>query len=99
MSRYALLARLEAKPGREAEVEEFLRHAAALARDEAGTLTWYALKLGPSTFAIVDTFDDTASRQAHLTGRIAAALMERAPDLFASSPVIEEAEVLAMKGR
>lgn len=99
MSHYALLARLEARPGREAEVEEFLRQALPLARDEAGTLTWYALKLGPSTFGIFDTFEDTASRQAHLTGRIAAALMERAPELFATSPVIEEAEVLAMKGR
>jgi quinol monooxygenase YgiN len=93
----ALLVRLEAKPGKEAEVEEFLRGSLSIVEEEPATTTWFALKLGPSTFGIFDTFPDDAGRQAHLSGRVAAALMQKASELLAQPPVIEKVEVLAAK--
>ena len=93
----ALLVRLEAKPGKEPEVENFLRGGLALVQEEPETTTWFAFRIGPSTFGIFDTFPDEAGRQAHLSGRVAAALMADAPELFAEPPVIETAEVLAVK--
>ena len=95
----ALLARVEAKPGKEAEVENFLKSALSLAEQEPDTVEWFAIKMGPSTFGIFDTFKDDAGRQAHLNGRIAAALMATASTLLATAPVIEKCEVLAVKPR
>src|ERR1700674_3656221 len=92
-----LLARLEAKPGKEEIVENFLRGALPLAQAEPATTTWYAIRLGPSTFGIFDTFPNEAGRQAHLAGRVAAALMARASELFAKPPSIEKVDVLAAK--
>ena len=97
MVRVALLARLEAKRGKEAEVAEFLEGALPLANAEAATTVWFALKLGPSTFGIFDAFADDAGRQAHLSGRIAAALMAKAPELLSQPPTIERVDVLAAK--
>ncbi|RDY65972.1 putative quinol monooxygenase [Lysobacter soli] len=97
MSRCALLARLEAKPGKEEEVERFLRGALPLAEAEPGTRTWFALRFGPTSFGIYDTFDTEAGRQAHLDGPIAAALTERAGDLLASPPQIDRVDLLASK--
>ena len=85
-----LLVRMEAKPGKEAEVENFLRGALPLVEQEPATATWYAIRLGPSTFGIFDTFPDDSGRQAHLTGAVAAALMEKAPALFTQPPGIEQ---------
>ena len=99
MSKLAIWAQLEAKPGKESAVEEFLRGGLALVDQEPATSTWYAIKLGPSTYGIFDTFPDDAGRQAHLTGRVAAALMAKAADLLAQPPLIEKAEVLAAKSR
>lgn len=93
----ALFARLEAKPGKENEVAEFLRQGVALANQEATTLMWFALRVGPSTFAVFDTFGDEAARQRHLNGPIAQALMAQAPALFTSAPAIEPLEVLGAK--
>jgi len=93
----ALFARLEAKPGKEQQVAEFLQQGLALANQEASTLMWFALRLGPTTFAIFDTFADEAGRQRHLGGPIAKALMAQAPLLFATPPSIEPLEVLAAK--
>jgi len=93
----ALLVRLEARPGKEADVESFLRSGLALVEAEPATTTWYALKLGPSTYGIFDTFPDEAGRQAHLTGRVAEELMAKAPELFVNSPVIETVDLLAVK--
>lgn len=93
----ALLARLEAKPGKEGEVEELLRGALPLAQAEAKTGTWFALRLGKSTFGIFDSFADESGRQAHLSGKIAAALMAKAPELLAKEPVIEDVDILAAK--
>jgi quinol monooxygenase YgiN len=97
MPKYALLARMEAKPGKESEVERFLAGALPLAEQEKSTTTWFALKLGPSTFGIFDTFDEEAGRNAHLNGPIAAALMAKAGELLARPPSIEKVEVLAAK--
>jgi quinol monooxygenase YgiN len=98
MVKLALFVRLDAKPGKESAVEEFLRGGLALVQQEPATVTWYGLKLGPSTYGIFDTFADEAGRQAHLTGRVAAALMAKAGELFSKPPVIEKVEILAAKG-
>lgn len=97
MVKFALLVTMEAKPGKEAEVETFLRNGLPIVQNEPGTVAWFGVRFGPSTFGIFDAFSDEAGRQAHLSGLLAAALMEKAPDLFASSPEIEKLEVLAAK--
>ena len=93
----ALWVVLEAKPGREAEVEAFLRSGLALVQQEPATTTWYAIRLGGPKFGIFDTFPDDAGRQAHLSGQVAAALMAHAPDLLAKPPSIEKIDVIAAK--
>ncbi len=97
MVKTALFVRLDAKPGKEAEVEDFLRGGLAVVMEEPGTIAWFALRFGPSTFGIFDAFPDEAGRQAHLSGRVAAALMAKASELLAQPPVIEKVEVLAAK--
>jgi quinol monooxygenase YgiN len=92
-----LQVRLEARPGKEREVEALLRGALPLAQAEPATTVWFALRLGPSTFGIFDAFPDESGRQAHLTGPIAAALMAQAANLLAEPPAIERADVLAAK--
>lgn len=93
----ALAVKLEAKPGKEKEVEEFLRSGLAIVQDEPETTAWFAIRFGPSTFGIFDAFPGEAGRQAHLTGRVAAALMAKASDLLATPPSIEKVDVLAAK--
>jgi quinol monooxygenase YgiN len=95
--RKALLARLEAKPGKEAALKELLVGALALANQEARTTVWFALQLGPSTFGVFDAFADEEGRQAHLDGAIAQALMANAPELLSKPPQIDPVEVLAAK--
>lgn len=95
MSDVGLLVRLEAKPERADEVARFLAGALDLVREEPGTVTWFAIRIGPTTFGIFDTFRDEGGRQAHLAGQVAAALMENAPTLLSEDAVIEEVEVLA----
>ena len=97
MLKHALFARLEAKPGKENEVAAFLDQGLQLANQEATTPLWFALRLGPTTFAIFDAFKDEAGRQAHLDGPIAQALMANAPTLLAAAPVIERLDVLGAK--
>lgn len=92
-----LLVRLEAKPGKEAEVENFLRSGLAIVQGEPATTAWFAIRLGATTFGIFDVFPDDTGRKAHLSGRVAAALMEKAPDLFTQPPAIEPVDVLAAK--
>lgn len=93
----ALFVRLEAKPGKEAEVEKFLRGALHFVHEEPTTVAWFGIRMSPSTFGIFDAFPDEAGRQAHLSGRVAAALKERAAELFAKPPAIERIDVLAAK--
>ena len=97
MEKLAILARVEAKPGKEKEVLEFLKSALPLAEGEKGTIRWYAIKIGPSTFGIFDTFENEEGRKAHLSGPIASALMANASALLARDPVIEQVELLAVK--
>lgn len=97
MLKVALFVRLEAKPGKENDVANFLDAGLALANQEATTPLWFALRLGPSTFAVFDAFTDDSGRQAHLTGPIAQALMAKAPELLATPPVIERIDVLGAK--
>lgn len=92
-----LWVRLEAKAGRERDLEVFLRSAMPLVDAEAGTLVWFGVHLSSRTFGIFDAFADEAGRQAHLTGRVAAALAGQAATLLASAPVIEQLDVLAAK--
>jgi quinol monooxygenase YgiN len=97
MVNLSLFVRLEAKPGKENDVAAFLKQGLELANQETKTPIWFALRLGPSTFAIFDAFRDEQGRQNHLSGPIAQALMAQAPDLLASPPVIEPMEVLGAK--
>jgi quinol monooxygenase YgiN len=92
-----LFVRLEAKPGKENEVAAFLKQGLEMAKQETTTPLWFALRLGPSTFGVFDSFHDEAGRQAHLNGPIAKALMAQAPSLFAVPPSIEKTEVLGAK--
>jgi quinol monooxygenase YgiN len=93
----ALLVRLEAKPGREADVESFLRGGLSVVQGEAATTAWFAIRFGPSTFGIFDAFPDEAGRQAHLSGQVAAALMAKASQLLAEPPIIEKVDILTAK--
>ena len=95
MADVGLLVRLEAKPDNADDVATFLAGALDLVREEAGTVSWFAIRIGPTTFGIFDTFRDESGRQAHLAGQVAAALMEHAPTLLAEDPVVEQVDVLA----
>ena len=92
-----LLALLEAKPGKGDELAAFLEQGRALAAEEAGTVTWYAFRLSDTTYGIFDTFEDEDGRQAHLAGRIPAALGQVAPELLASDPDIRQTDIIAVK--
>lgn len=97
MGKLAIWAQLESKPGKEQEVEEFLQSAQQLAQREAGTISWYAIKMGPGKYGIFDTFADENGRNAHLNGEIAKALFAKAKDLFSKPPEIAKPEILASK--
>jgi quinol monooxygenase YgiN len=100
MVKVALWVRLEAKPGREGDVENFIRGGLGglpIVQEEPATTAWFGLRLGPSTFGIFDAFPDEAGRQAHLSGRVAAALLAQAGDLLSKPPSIEKVDVLAAK--
>ena len=96
-TKVGLLVRLEAKPGKESAVESFLKGGLSIVQDEPATVAWFAIRFGPSTFGIFDAFPDDAGRQAHLSGRVAAALTAKAAELFSKPPVIEKVDVLAVK--
>jgi quinol monooxygenase YgiN len=95
MTTVGLIVRLEAKPGKEEELAEFLRSAVPLVQQEPATTAWFAVRSGPSSFAIVDAFPDAAGRQAHLDGAVAEALFSKADELLASPPAVEQVDVLA----
>lgn len=97
MEKVALLAWLQAKPGKEQELSDFLKGALALAQAEAGTVSWYAWQIDDTVFGIFDTFEAEEGRQAHLSGPIAAALTANADTLLAKPPVIEKLNILAAK--
>jgi quinol monooxygenase YgiN len=95
MEALGLLVTLEARVGKEADAEAFLKSAQPLALDEKGTLKWYAFRLGPREFGIFDTFANEAGRNAHLSGDIAKALGARAGELFTVPPQVKKVEILA----
>ena len=97
MDRLGILALLEAKPGKEHEVADFLKSAKQLVLQEPGTLKWFAFQTGPATFGIFDTFADDDGRKAHATGEVAKALFSKAEELFASAPQLHMADLLATK--
>ena len=97
MVKVGLFVQLEAKAGKEAEVEAFLNGGLDLVNDEPKTTVWYALKFGDSTFGIFDAFEGESGREAHLNGKVAAALMAKADELFSAPPKIEKVDVLAAK--
>jgi quinol monooxygenase YgiN len=97
MVKVGILARMEAKPGKEDEVSTFLEGALPLVQEEPDTVTWYAIRIGPSEFGIFDTFEDDTGRQAHLSGKVAEALMAKASELFVRPPHIRPVDVLASK--
>ena len=97
MVNVGLWVHLEAQPGKEKDVEQFLRDGLALVQAEPATTAWFAIRLGPSSFGIFDVFPDDAGRQAHLSGKVAAALMAKAPELLAQPPEIKKLDVLAAK--
>src|ERR1700757_2182436 len=97
MGKLAFWAQVESEPGKEQEVEEFLKSAQPLAQREPGTVTWYAIKMGPGKYGIFDTFADENGRNAHLNGEIAKALFAKAQELLAQPPKIDKPEILASK--
>ncbi len=97
MIQKALFVKLNAKPGKEKAVEDFLMGGLPIVQGEPGTMTWYAIKLGPAEFAIFDTFTGDDGRQAHLTGDVAKALMAQAGELLSEPPSIMKADVIAVK--
>jgi quinol monooxygenase YgiN len=97
MVKLGLYAQLEAKPGKEKEVEKFLQSAVPMVEEEQGTVAWFAIKMGPTTYGIFDVFEDEQGRQAHLSGKVGAALMSKAPELFAKTPSVDKNEILAAK--
>jgi quinol monooxygenase YgiN len=97
MNRFGILATLQSRPGKEAEVEQFLQSAQPLVDAEPGTTAWFAFKIGPATFGIFDTFRNEEGRSAHINGEVAKALFARAEELFVTQPQIQTADVLAEK--
>ena len=97
MAKYALYVSLKAKPGKEKDVEAFLKQAAEIAKKEGGTVNWYGLHEDEGLYSIFDTFNDEAGREAHLNGEIAKALMARASELFADPLKIHKIDILADK--
>ena len=97
MLKHSLFVRLEAKPGKADEVAAFLQQGLQMSYQETTTPLWFSLRLGPTSFAVFDSFNDESGRQAHLNGPIAKALMAQAPNLFATPPVIERLDVLGAK--
>ncbi len=97
MTQHALYVQLEAKPGKEQEVATFLAGARSMVDQEPGTTAWFAIRMGPRTFAIFDAFANERGREAHLTGKVATQLMAKAPDLFANTPEIHRLDVIADK--
>ncbi len=97
MAKYALYGELKPKPGKEAEIEAFLKQGAELAKEEPGTVTWYAFRQDNGTYGIFDTFADEAGREAHLNGDIAKTLMGQADELFSEPPQIHKLSIVAEK--
>lgn len=94
-----LLVIMKAKEGKATDVENFLNMGQQLVGNEPNTLTWYAIKINANTYAIFDTFTEDSGRDEHLTGKVAAALMENAPIILEGfeASAIQKIDILASK--
>ena len=97
MNKFGILATLQARPGKERDVEEFLSLATPLVAAEVGTTAWFAFKIGPATFGIFDTFGNEEGRSAHVNGEVARALFARAEELFVTRPQVQMVDIVAEK--
>jgi len=97
MPSVALYVKMEAKPEKVDEVASFLKSALPLVNQEPDTVSWYAIRLGPTTFSIFDTFEGDEGRQAHLNGQVAAALMGKVDELLTGPPEIHQVDLVAAK--
>jgi quinol monooxygenase YgiN len=97
MNKLGLLATLQVRPGKETEVEQFLKSASPLVDAETGTTTWFAFRVGPATYGIFDTFRDNDGRSAHVNGAVAEALFARAEELFVEHPDVKPVDIIAEK--
>jgi quinol monooxygenase YgiN len=97
MVNVALFVRLEVKPGKESEVENLLREGILMVQEEPATTAWFGIRLGQSTFGIFDAFPNESGRQEHLSGKLAATLMEKSSELLSQPPTIEKADIIAAK--
>ena len=97
MNKFGILATLQARRGKESEVESFLQSARSLVEAETGTTTWFAFTIAPATFGIFDTFDNEEGRAAHVSGEVAKALFAHAKELFVAAPEINTVDILAEK--
>jgi quinol monooxygenase YgiN len=97
MNKVGLLVTLQARPGKEIKVEEFLKSATPLVAAEVGTTAWFAFKLGPANFGIFDTFNDEQGRSVHVNGEVAKALFARAEELFVTAPKIQMVDIVTEK--
>jgi hypothetical protein len=92
-----LLVRLEAKPGHEDDVEQFLHGVMPVIDREPATIALFGLRLGPSTFGIFNAFPDEAGRQTHIGGDAAIGLSALAASALSVPPSIEAVDVIAAK--
>lgn len=97
MIKVALFVRLEAKPGKEKEIEDLLVGGLPFVMDEPATIAWFGIRLGPTTFGVFNAFPDDIGRNAHLSGKVADALMAKTGELFSKPPSIEKVDILAAK--
>lgn len=97
MAKYALYVSMKAKPGKEKDVEAFLKQGAEMSKKEAGTVSWFGLKEDESHYSVFDTFNDEAGRDAHLNGEIAKALIANAETLFSEALKIHKINIVADK--
>ena len=97
MEKLALYVRMKAKPGKEHDVEAFLKQGAEMAKAEGGTIRWFGIKEDDGAYSVFDTFENEAGRDAHLHGEIAKALMASAEALFSEPPTIHKISVLGEK--
>lgn len=97
MNKVGILVTLQARPGKEIKVQEFLKSATPLVAAELSTTAWFAFKIGPATFGIFDTFSDEQGRSAHVNGEVAKALFARAEELFVTAPEIQMVDIVAEK--
>ena len=97
MNKVGILVTLQARAGKEADVEQLLSLATPLVAAEAGTTAWFAIKIGPQTFSIFDTFKNEEGRIAHVNGEVAKALFARAEELFVAPPQVQMVDIVAEK--